>query len=374
MKICKHFKGDRPCKYYWVDRNHNCRDPDSPYYEEYSHRILLIKLDALGDVVRATALAEGIKKKYPDSELIWLTMKSAKFFVESNPFTDRVLEYNDENVRILQCQKFDTIINLDKDPKATSMMMLFNTEDKRGYGLSSEGYVVPLNDGSKYHYDICLDNWGGKTKNTKSYQELIFSVSDLDYDMEKPFFMLDKNKYENFKDLFVSKYNIAKEDKIILLNTGCGPVYPHKKWTYEGFNKLIKTLLKDSKNKIVLAGSKSEIERNSKLCKENKLNSLVNVTDNYNIEEFSYLINFSNVVVTGDTVGLHIAISLDKKIVSFFGPTPHQEINLFGLGKKLVREELECLNCYDQFPCPYDGKCMSLISSDEVYKSIKELL
>ena len=80
-------------------------------------------------------------------------------------------------------------------------------------------------------------------------------------------------------------------------------MYPHKKWTYEGFNKLIKTLLKDSKNKIVLAGSKSEIERNSKLCKENKLNSLVNVTDNYNIEEFSYLINFSNVVVTGDTVG-----------------------------------------------------------------------
>ena len=109
-------------------------------------------------------------------------------------------------------------------------------------------------------------------------------------------------------------------------------------------------------------------------CKENKLNSLVNVTDNYNIEEFSYLINFSDVVVTGDTVGLHIAISLDKKIVSFFGPTPHQEINLFGLGKKLVREELECLNCYDQFPCPYSGKCMSLISAEEVYNSIKELL
>ena len=64
MKICRHFKGDRPCKYYWVDRNHNCWDPDSPYYEEYSHRILLIKLDAVGDVVRSTCMAEGIKKKY----------------------------------------------------------------------------------------------------------------------------------------------------------------------------------------------------------------------------------------------------------------------------------------------------------------------
>ncbi len=137
---------------------------------------------------------------------------------------------------------------------------------------------------------------------------------------------------------------------------------------------LIKLLLKDSGNKVILCGSKSEIERNKKLYKENKLDSLINVTDNYDIEEFSYLINLSDVIVTGDTVGLHIAISLNRKIVSFFGPTPHQEINLFGLGKKLVREELECLNCYDQFPCHYDGKCMSLISVNEVYESIKELL
>ena len=366
MKACRHFKGDRPCKYYWIDKSWDCFECE--HHNPYNERILLIKLDALGDVVRATALAEGIKKKYPNSQLTWLTTKGAKFFVESNPFVDRVLEYNDEVVRQLQFEKFDTIVNLDKDSKATSMMMLFNSEDKRGYGLSSEGHVIPLNDGSKYHYNICLDNWGGKTNNTKSYQELIFSVADLDYDMEKPFFELDSKKYESFKSQH------QWDGKIILLNTGCGPVYPHKKWTYDGFDKLIKLLLKDSDNKVILCGSKSEIERNKKLYKENKLDSLINVTDNYNIEEFSYLINLSDVIVTGDTVGLHIAISLNRKIVSFFGPTPHQEINLFGLGKKLVREELECLNCYDQFPCPYDGKCMSLISVNEVYESIKELL
>ena len=59
---------------------------------------------------------------------------------------------------------------------------------------------------------------------------------------------------------------------------------------------------------------------------------------------------------------------------SFLNSPIDQEINLFGLGTKLVREELDCLNCYDQFPCPYDGKCMSLISHKDVLKSIKELL
>ena len=38
--------------------NQIIEDKNSPYYEEYSHRILLIKLDALGDVIRCTPLAE----------------------------------------------------------------------------------------------------------------------------------------------------------------------------------------------------------------------------------------------------------------------------------------------------------------------------
>ena len=56
--LCKDFKGDRPCKNYWVDDKHNCFDKNSPLYDEFDKRILLIKLDALGDVVRCTPLAE----------------------------------------------------------------------------------------------------------------------------------------------------------------------------------------------------------------------------------------------------------------------------------------------------------------------------
>ena len=91
MGVCKGFKGDRPCKYYWIDKSHNCKDPNSPYYSEYSHRILLIKLDALGDVMRSTALVEGIKKKYPNSQLTWLVKENARFFIENNSITGEII-------------------------------------------------------------------------------------------------------------------------------------------------------------------------------------------------------------------------------------------------------------------------------------------
>ena len=56
-----------------------------------------------------------------------------------------------------------------------------------------------------------------------------------------------------------------------------------------------------------------------------------------------------------------------------------KEVDMFGLGKAFVREELECLMCHGQqarkeFKCPYDKKCMTLITADEVYLAITKML
>jgi heptosyltransferase-2 len=85
-------------------------------------------------------------------------------------------------------------------------------------------------------------------------------------------------------------------------------------------------------------------------------------------------VNLSKVVVTGDTMALHLAIAFEKDIITFYGPTPYQETDLLGLGKKFVRKELDCLSCHDQFLCPYDGKCMSLIRAESVLKEINKML
>ena len=103
MKQCKYFKGDRPCKYYWIDKSWNCAI--CKHHTTFKERILLIKLDALGDVVRSTALVQGIKNKYPDSQLTWLVKQDAKFFINNNPYVDRCLIYNEESIRTLQCEK-----------------------------------------------------------------------------------------------------------------------------------------------------------------------------------------------------------------------------------------------------------------------------
>ncbi len=367
MSHCQHFKGDRPCKYYWVDRSWDCSN--CQHYTTYDKRILLIKLDELGDVVRSTALVEGLKKKYEKSQITWLVAKNGKYFLNNNPYIDRILQYDNESVRQLQCEKFDLIINLDKDSKATSLTMMIDSDIKRGYGLSKDGYVVPLNDGTNNSYYSSLDNWGRKIKETKSYQELIFDISEISYGGEKPKVFLDDGGL--FKSKFYEKYNIKEDDNLIVLNTGASSKYKHRIWTKEGYRKLAKKLLLDNKNKVILTGSDLELERNDYIGKD--LN-VINTTSNYNIEEFVYLLQLSDVIVTGETSAMHIGISLGKKIIGFWGSLPPSLVNLYGLGKKHYLKDLDCIGCYGQFECPYDAKCMKDIKVDEVYKSIGDVL
>jgi len=371
MEACRHFKGDRPCKYYWIDRSWDCTT--CSHHHPFKERILLIKLDELGDVMRATALAEGIKKKYPDAQFTWLVRDNALPFVKGNPYIDRIKIYNEDTIRSLLCEQFDILINLDKDPKAASLATIVPAKNKRGYGWHLEGYVIPFNKGAENHYTICLDNYGAKTTNKKSYQQLIFEIAELPYTGERPQLYLDPQKAALYREHFFQKNTITSHNNVIIFNTGCGPVYPHKKWTYEGFRDVGKRLLQDTNVWIILTGADSEVELNRDLFHDLNHPHVIDMTNQCSIEQFCYLINSANIVLTGDTVGLHIAIALHKKIISFFGPTPHQEIDLFGLGKKFVREELDCLNCYDQFPCPYGGRCMTLITPEEVYNTVQEL-
>jgi len=78
------------------------------------------------------------------------------------------------------------------------------------------------------------------------------------------------------------------------------------------------------------------------------------------------------VVVTGDTLAMHLAVALGKKAVVLFGPTSHTEIELYNRGEKIY-SDMDCLVCYRQ-RCDKSPDCMEKIAADRVFKTIKKLV
>jgi heptosyltransferase-2 len=88
--------------------------------------------------------------------------------------------------------------------------------------------------------------------------------------------------------------------------------------------------------------------------------------------QFAGLVNLCDLVVTGDTTALHLAVGLRKKVVALFGPTCAQEIELYGRGEKIV-SLLTCAPCYRR-SCSRSPNCMEAISVEEVLRTINRLL
>ena len=72
--------------------------------------ILIIKLGAIGDVIRTTSIIPGLKSKYPDCNIDWITKKISFDILKNNNIIS--------NIRIIENlpdldKKYDLIISLD---------------------------------------------------------------------------------------------------------------------------------------------------------------------------------------------------------------------------------------------------------------------
>ncbi len=360
---CKLFNGDKPCAY-------NTRCEDCSNYDPIGKRILLIKLASIGDVLRTTPLLIGLKDKYPNSHISWITSLESHSILEGNNFLDRLLLYDLDSILRLQVEKFDVVINLDKAKHAAALTELVKTQEKFGYGLSKEGNIYPINKEAEYGFSLGLFDELKFRTNKKSYQEIAFESVGLEFKNEEYVLNIDKRQ-EDFRNSFLYKHHLDQDDFKIGLNTGCGSIFPHKKWTMNGFVELVNSLKESCNSKIILLGGKDEKDRNEEIL-ERVGRDVVDAGYGNSLKEFISIISCCDLVVSGDTLSLHIAIALKKKVVALFGPTCAQEIELYGRGIKIVSSK-GCTPCY-KHKCSKEPICMDLISAKEVFNVIQKLI
>lgn len=364
---CRYFRGDRPCRYYWKTLKlcDNCQ-----FFDQIKERILIIKQDASGDVLRATPILRALKNKYPKSFITWVVGKAALPLIQHNPLIDRVVVFDQESLLRFFTEKFDLAINLDKDAKSTSLMEIVSAKNKKGYGLSPEGTVYPINKGARYHYEICLDNYGLKKKNKKSYVEMLFDIIEIPFNGEKYILEIPEENKKWAESFLKDKKLTGK--KIIGFNTGCGRAYPHKKWAEQHYSETIKSLAKNREVAVLLFGGPDEEQLNKRI----ELGSdgmAINTGSENSVLNFAALIGCCDLILTGDTLGMHIALALDKPSIALFGPTPYQEIYPYDSMTR-IEAKIECTCCYDQFPCPKNPNCMEIISPKQVLDIINKKL
>ena len=233
--------------------------------------------------------------------------------LKHNPYIKRVLIWDALTLIQLQYEYFDVVINLEKVPGLAALAdnirsanIMYEEPDRYGYWFNNITGEI----GKRYKSGI---NWNAG----------LFGIVGKKYNNEQ----------------YILGYK-PKTDELDLigLNFMVGNKWPQKRWTNKnGFHMLNWIQLKD------------------KLISKEIIEMQPEESDLYNYIDW---INRCNLLVTCDSLGLHIAMALNKKVVALFGPTPVFK-EAYGPGRQCI--------------IAASGK-MEDISVDVVYEGIKYIL
>lgn len=315
-------------------------------------QILIIKLGAIGDVIRTTSIIQGLKSKYKDAKIDWVTKKESLDVLKNNKLIENIYLIGSDFNK-LKNKNYDIVTSLDDDEEACRLAS--DVKYKKIIGaFIDNGKRIYTQDSSEW-FDMGLISRFGKqkadelkAKNTKTYQKLIYSVLDLKYRKQEPILALSPNELK-FGENFASKNNIKKNDLVIGINTGAGGRWEDKKLSIPETAELIDRINNQIANaKIILFGGPEEKTRNETIKKSVRI-KIIDAGCSNSLMEFASLVNLCSILVTSDSLALHIGTALKKKIVCCFYPTSSAEIELYNRGIKIIGKGKDY--------CSYKPKC-----------------
>ena len=313
--------------------------------------MIIIKLGAIGDVLRTTAILPGLKKKYPDCVISWVTKEGSFDILKNNEYIDKIYlieECLKEKFRELN---FDLIINFDDELKACELASSLKAKKIIGAYLKNNQRVY--SEYSSLWFDMGLISRFGKRRadelkalNKETYQSILFKILNIENKNYAPQLNL-QNEDLKFSKAFAENNDIGRKDLIIGINTGAGGRWQDKKLSIEKTAELIQKLGNGVKDKkLILFGGPEEEERNKEILEKSD-EKIIDAGCNNSLMEFASLVNLCKILITSDSLAMHIGIALKKKVVAFFGPTSAAEIEIYGRGKKIVPKK-GCLCCYKE--------------------------
>lgn len=367
---CKKFSGYKPCYSYVECLENGCQHDDDDH--KMGVKILIISLDALGNVLDNTPILYALKRKFPVSTIYWITQPAAEKILFNNPYIDKLYLWNDEHRMIVRNIEFDYMMNADKSDYACAFANEIKAKSKLGFLMNEDGKIIPANEGAMYSYILGNNDQLKFRENEKSGLEIIHEVFELEYKKD-PYILELTEEEKTFVEEYKKKINYDPSKVYVGFNTGCSNLFPNKKMTVEQHVYLITELVKDDKLQLVLLGGREDTERNEQIINsfpEEIRKKIINTPTTEGIRKGICYMTLPDVVVTGDSFGMHMAIGLKKYVIAWFGLSCQAEIELYGRGEKLYPQNLECSPCWKKV-CPYNLECIQMIDLNRIISLAK---
>lgn len=339
--------------------------------------VLIVKLGALGDVLRTTSVARRLRAGLPDSRITWITSRAALPLLEGNPDVDRALALED---RPRLERRFKLVLSLEEDKAAAELARSSCSGEL--IGVLEEG-GLRYTDSSALYYDMSAlnrDPDGGlktadrlKAANRLGYARLWLKILGLPEpekaeDLRPVLVLTDAERKTAARGLCLTGAK-AKLTLAIGLNPGAGKRWPAKQLSVEPAARLADALA-DIGRPVLLLGGPDEGARNRELAAK-ATRPLVDAGTSRGLRDFAALVSWLAALVTTDSLAFHLGTAFGVPTLVLVGPTSAPELELFGRGAALRPEFCDCFYKPD---CATPPSCLDKLEPAGVARAVKSLL
>lgn len=318
--------------------------------------IVVLKTGALGDVLRTTSILPGLARAHRGAAIVWVTAPDAADLVRGHPLVTRVVtadpardDFVERAAEQLRDEPMDRVLSFD-DERSVCRLASRLVPDAHAEGQRLSGaYEAP--DGTLRYtpdtapwFEMGLLSEHGieradelKRANRRSHPEIFAAM--LGIDAGAPRLEIDAAARRTADAWWAQQESVLGSLPRVGLNTGAGGRWTSKRLPVDRTARLARAIhaARDGDVAFVLLGGAAEAERNVRLASElaNDV-AWVDAGANRSVQEFAAIVDGLDVLVSSDSLALHIAVARAVPVVCFFAPTSAAEIELEGRGTKVA--------------------------------------
>ena len=336
-------------------------------------RILVIRLSAIGDVVRVVPAVESIRASLPHAQIDWAVEPKSANVIEGHPALDHVLIFDREDSKIrsavtflkfilkIRRNRYDIILDFHGIFKSGLLSGFSKSATRCGFAgpRSKELSYVAMNKRLKLGEDVL-----NRVEENLLLSEFVAPRGDH----IEPSLHVPPGTQGVIEDFFEETFEGGK--RVVAVHV---PVdRPEKQWPLAHFARLCDMLLADGRFDVVLTwgpGQKKQVQEVQEMSRR----SLHICPEFSDIKHYIWIIHDSCLYVGGDTGPMHIAAVMGTPVVALFGGTDPERHAPFRPPYEILTAE-SCHPERGDLVGMAGAEKLALISPEQTYDSCVRIL
>ena len=325
-------------------------------------KILVIRFSSIGDIVLTTPVIRCLKNQISDVEIHVLTKKKFSGLYKTNPYINKVYEYDDslkKNIEELKLENYDYIVDLQKNKRSLRVTRALHCQHSSFPKLNFKKFLL-----TTFKINLMPD-----IHIVDRYFKAVEKLGVKNDCQGLDFFISEKNNYplSELPEDFQNGYHA-----FVIGGTYKTKILPAVK---------VIEVIKKLNEPVILLGGPDDVERANEIISAVSCQLLaISLVGKINLEQSASIVKNAKSVLTNDTGLMHIAAAFHKNIVSVWGNT----VPALGMYPYLPNEKEKChiVECKDVKcrPCSKLGfkecprknfKCMMEIDCDAIVGRLK---